>query len=206
MSARVLVVDNHDSFVHILIDYLQELGAEVSMVEADAEDTAGFARLLGAHDAVMISPGPGRPRDAGASVAVVEIARDRRIPLLGVCLGHQAIGSAFGVEVAPAPELMHGMASSIEHDGTGLFDGIPSPVDVGRYHSLCLDERDLPTELVVTARTSNGTVMAIRHQDLPIHGVQFHPESVLTRHGHRMLQNWLSTVGAGGPGDHSPVQ
>ena len=144
---------------------------------------------------MLLSPGPGRPRDAGASVDVALLCVRLQTPLLGVCLGHQAIGAAFGVEVAEAPELMHGMVSEIEHDGSALFDGIPSPVDVGRYHSLALAEADLPAELAVTARTASGTVMAMAHRDLPITGVQFHPESVLTQHGYRLLANWLASVG-----------
>lgn len=195
MSRQVLVVDNHDSFVHTLVGYLQELGADVDLIEADAEDAAGFAGLLPRYDGVMISPGPGRPRDAGASVAVVELCAQTRKPLLGVCLGHQAIGAAFGTEVSEAPELMHGMVSAVDHDGRGVFRGIPSPVDAGRYHSLALAEDALPAALEVTARTASGTVMAIAHRDLPIVGVQFHPESVLTAHGHRMLENWLAGLG-----------
>ena len=195
MTTRVLVVDNHDSFVHTLVGYLRELGAIVDLIEADAADAAGFADLIPRYDGVLLSPGPGRPRDAGASVDVALLCVRLQTPLLGVCLGHQAIGAAFGVEVVEAPELMHGMVSEIEHDGSALFDGIPSPVDVGRYHSLALAEADLPAELAVTARTASGTVMAMAHRDLPITGVQFHPESVLTQHGYRLLANWLASVG-----------
>ncbi|UNK70864.1 aminodeoxychorismate/anthranilate synthase component II [Microbacterium sp. H1-D42] len=193
MSVRVLVVDNHDSFVHTLIGYLRELGAEVTMVEADASG-ADWPTLLRSHDAVMISPGPGTPADAGASIEVVRLAADARMPLLGVCLGHQAIGEAFGGTVSRAPELMHGMVSQVSHDGAGLFAGIRSPFAAGRYHSLAVAESDLPSDLRVTARAERGTVMAIAHARLPIVGVQFHPESVLTESGHRMLQNWLSSV------------
>ncbi len=195
MSARVLVVDNHDSFVHTLVGYLRELGAEVSMIEADAVDESAFDRMLADHDAVLLSPGPGRPRDAGASVAIVRAAAERRLPLLGVCLGHQAIGAAFGTEVSEAPELLHGMVSLVSHDASDLFDGIRSPFAVGRYHSLALAEAELPPELEVTARAEGGTVMAIAHRELPILGVQFHPESVLTEGGYRMLANWLALVG-----------
>lgn len=198
MSVRVLVVDNHDSFVHTLVGYLHQLGAETEMIEADAETAAGFARLLPRFDAVMLSPGPGRPEDAGASVAVVQIAAAARTPLLGVCLGHQAIGVAFGTAVTEAAELMHGMVSEVRHDGSALFDGIPSSFDVGRYHSLALAVDDLASELVVTARTRSGTVMALAHRELPIHGVQFHPESVLTQHGYRLLANWLAEVAIAG--------
>ncbi|MGM7678981.1 anthranilate synthase component II [Microbacterium sp. A94] len=198
MSVRVLVVDNHDSFVHTLVGYLHQLGAETEMIEADAETAAGFARLLPRFDAVMLSPGPGRPEDAGASVAVVQIAAAARTPLLGVCLGHQAIGVAFGTAVTEAAELMHGMVSEVRHDGSALFDGIPAPFDVGRYHSLALAADDLAPELVVTARTRSGTVMALAHRELPIRGVQFHPESVLTQHGYRLLANWLAEVAIAG--------
>ncbi|MGW8482702.1 anthranilate synthase component II [Microbacterium sp. NPDC055903] len=195
MSVRVLVVDNHDSFVHTLVGYLRELGAAVAVVEADAEDEAAFSRMLADHDAVLLSPGPGRPRDAGASVALVGLAAERGMPVLGVCLGHQAIGAAFGTEVSEAPELLHGMVSSVTHDGSALFDGIPSPFAAGRYHSLALAEDELPEKLRVTARAEGGTVMAIAHRDLPIAGVQFHPESVLTEGGYRLLANWLAFVG-----------
>ena len=194
MSVRVLVVDNHDSFVHTLIGYLRELGAVVTLVEADALDENDFDPRLDAHDAVMISPGPGTPADAGASLAVVRAAAERRMPLLGVCLGHQAIGEAFGGTVARAPELMHGMVSQVTHDGSALFHGIGSPFAAGRYHSLALVESDLPAGLRVTARAENGTIMAVAHESLPILGVQFHPESVLTEHGHRLLGNWLRSV------------
>ena len=191
MLKRILVVDNHDSFVHTLIGYLRELGAEVTMVEADAIGELPSSSATLGFDGVMISPGPGTPEDAGASIDVVRWAAEQGVPLLGVCLGHQAIGAAFGMPVGAAPELMHGMVSQVSHDGAGLFAGIPSPFAVGRYHSLALDEADLPPSLRVTARTDAGTVMAIAHERLPIVGVQFHPESILTEHGHRLLGNWL---------------
>lgn len=201
---RVLVIDNHDSFVHTLIGYLRELGAEVTMIEADEPALADALRgSLPGVDAIMISPGPGTPADAGASIEVVRWAAEHRMPLLGVCLGHQAIGAAFGMPVTTAPELMHGMVSAVTHDGSALFSDIPSRFDVGRYHSLALREADLPASLRVTARTDAGTVMAIAHESLPIVGVQFHPESILTEHGHRMLDNWL-TMGRGAA--YSPVQ
>lgn len=199
MTLRVLVVDNHDSFVHTLIGYLRELGADVTMIEADALDASegespSSSLRLDGYDAVMISPGPGTPTDAGASLAVVHEAAERRMPLLGVCLGHQAIGEAFGGTVARAPELMHGMVSQVAHDGSALFDGIRSPFAAGRYHSLALVETDLPAVLRVTARAEHGTIMAIAHKSLPIVGVQFHPESVLTEAGHRLLANWVADV------------
>lgn len=195
---RVLVVDNHDSFVHTLVGYLHELGAETAMVESDALDSAALERMLPAYDALLLSPGPGAPADAGVSVEAVRIAARLRMPTLGVCLGHQTIGEAFGTPVSAAPELMHGMVSPVTHDGSALFSGIPSPFDVGRYHSLALAASDLPAEVVVTAWTEDGTVMALAHRDLPMHGVQFHPESVLTEGGYRLLANWLEMCGDDG--------
>ncbi|WP_144875551.1 aminodeoxychorismate/anthranilate synthase component II [Microbacterium sp. 1.5R] len=192
---RVLVVDNHDSFVHTLVGYLRELGAEVEMVEADAVDSADLDHLLAGFDGVMLSPGPGRPAQAGASLDAARVAMSRRLPLLGVCLGHQVIGEALGTPVSEAPELMHGMVSQARHDGSALFDGLPSPFSVGRYHSLTLDAASLPDSLVVTARTETGTVMAVAHTTLPVVGVQFHPESVLTEGGYRLLANWLAQCG-----------
>ena len=192
---RVLVVDNHDSFVHTLVGYLSELGAETVMIESDATDAAQLEHMLPAYDAVMLSPGPGTPADAGASLDAVRIATRLRIPTLGVCLGHQTIGEAFGAPVIAAPELMHGMVSAVTHDGSPLFDGVPSPFDAGRYHSLALAASDLPPDVIVTAWTENGTVMALAHRDLPLWGVQFHPESVLTEGGYRLLANWLELCG-----------
>lgn len=192
---RVLVVDNHDSFVHTLVGYLHELGAETTMIESDATDAAALEQLLPDHDAVLLSPGPGRPSDSSASLEAVRIAARLRMPLLGVCLGHQAIGAAFGTPVTEAPELMHGMVSAISHDGSPLFAGIPSPFDAGRYHSLALAASALPDDVVVTAWTETGTVMGLAHRDLPIRGVQFHPESVLTDGGYRLLANWLASCG-----------
>ncbi|WP_417563160.1 anthranilate synthase component II [Microbacterium sp.] len=190
--SRILVVDNHDSFVHILVDYLGELGAATTFVEADQIDPLDAGAALAGFDGVLISPGPGTPAQAGASIPVVRAAHEIGMPLLGVCLGHQAIAEAFGGVVATAPELMHGMVSMVEHDGTGLFDGMPRPFAAGRYHSLAVT--DVPGDLVVTARADTGVVMALRHRSAPICGVQFHPESVLTEHGHRLLGNWLRSV------------
>ncbi len=189
---RVLVVDNHDSFVHTLIGYLRELGAQVAILEADEIDDP--TAVLAGHDAVLVSPGPGAPADAGASIGVVRAAAAGRMPLLGVCLGHQAIAEAFGARVARAEELMHGMASDVLHDGTGLYAGLPSPFSAGRYHSLAVVAGTLPPELVTTSGTASGVVMGLRHRRLPIEGVQFHPESVLTEGGHRLLGNWLASV------------
>ncbi|WP_314648388.1 glutamine amidotransferase-related protein [uncultured Microbacterium sp.] len=192
---RVLVVDNHDSFVHTLIGYLHELGAETQMVEADAVDVHAVEGMIDGFDGLLLSPGPGAPRDAGVSIDAVHLAARRRMPLLGVCLGHQVIAEALGAPVSEAPELMHGMVSSVTHDASSLFDGIPSPFAAGRYHSLGVGESDLPAELAVTARADTGAVMAIAHRDLPIVGVQFHPESVLTEGGYRLLANWLAACG-----------
>lgn len=192
---RVLVVDNHDSFVHTLVGYLRELGADVTLIEADATDAAQLEEMLSAFDALLLSPGPGTPADAGVSIDAVRLAARIGMPLLGVCLGHQVIGAAFGTAVSEAPELMHGMVSRVTHDGSALFAGIPSPFDAGRYHSLALAESALPADVVVTARTESGTVMALAHTRLPILGVQFHPESVLTEGGYRLLANWLDLCG-----------
>lgn len=193
---KVIVVDNHDSFIHTLVGYLHELGAETEMVESDVVAHPG--RLVTAHDAVLVSPGPGAPEDAGSSIEIVRAAASARVPLLGVCLGHQAIAVAFGGRVREAPELMHGMTSEVRHDGSPLFAGIPDPFSAGRYHSLAVDPADVPDELQVTARTDAGTVMALAHRELPIVGVQFHPESVLTDGGYRLLGNWLEDVGLDG--------
>lgn len=192
---RVLVVDNHDSFVHTLVGYLHELGAETTMIESDATDADELEELLPSFDGLLLSPGPGAPADAGASLDAVRIAARMRLPLLGVCLGHQAIGAAFGTPVGQAAELMHGMVSPVTHDGSALFDGIPSPFEAGRYHSLALAASALPADVVVTAWTDTGTVMGLAHRDLPILGVQFHPESVLTEGGYRLLANWLAMCG-----------
>lgn len=190
----VLVVDNHDSFIHTLIGYLHELGAHTVVVESDEIDDV--PALLGAHDAVLLSPGPGSPATAGASLEVVREAARRGMPLLGVCLGHQALGEAFGATVGEAPELMHGMVSPVEHDGTGLFAGLPSPFAAGRYHSLAIIPETLPDELVVTA-SAGGVIMGVAHRSLPLQGVQFHPESVLTAGGYVLLANWLVTLRTG---------
>ena len=190
---RVLVVDNHDSFVHTLVGYLRELGAEAEMVEAD--EIGDAAASVAAFDAVMISPGPGTPEAAGASVDVVRAAAQRRMPLLGVCLGHQAIAVVFGARVDHAPELMHGMVSQVHHDGSALYDGLPDPFAAGRYHSLAIVPETLPADLRVTSRTDGGVIMGVAHRTLPIAGVQFHPESVLTEGGYRLLANWLASAG-----------
>ena len=191
---RVLVVDNYDSFVYNLVQYLAQLGAEV-VVRRNDDVTVGELDDL-VVDGVLISPGPGEPADAGCSLAMVEAAADRALPLFGVCLGHQAIGEVFGAPVIRAPELLHGKTSTVLHDGTGVLAGLPSPLTATRYHSLAVAEDGLAPEIVVTGRTSTGIVMAVRHESLPIDGVQFHPESVLTQGGHQMVATWLRRCGA----------
>ncbi|WP_439591188.1 anthranilate synthase component II [Microbacterium sp.] len=193
MTAAILVVDNHDSFVHTLVGYLHELGAETDLVEADAVTDAAAA--IDGRRGVLVSPGPGAPADAGASIEIVREAAGRGIPLLGVCLGHQAIAEAFGATVAHAPELMHGMTSLVHHGASPLYAGLPDPFTATRYHSLAIVPASLPDELVVTSRTDSGVIMGVAHRTAPIEGVQFHPESVLTEGGHRLLGNWLESVG-----------
>ena len=193
MTPRILVVDNYDSFVYNLVQYLGQLGASVIVRRNDAVEPAEL-EWLGV-DGVLISPGPGTPQDAGASMAFVAACAARGLPLFGVCLGHQAIGAVFGAPVVRAPELLHGKTSSVVHDGTGVLAGLPSPFVATRYHSLAVVESGLPAEIVVTGRTPSGVVMALRHESLPIDGVQFHPESVLTQGGHRMVANWLRRCG-----------
>jgi para-aminobenzoate synthetase component II len=192
VSAHVLVVDNYDSFVYNLVQYLGELGATVTVRRND-DITPADASAMGV-DGVLVSPGPGHPRDAGQSENLIRWCADSGVPLLGVCLGHQALGNVLGATVNGAPELLHGESSLVDHDGTGVFRGLASPLVVGRYHSLVVDESTLPRELIVTAR-SRGLIMGMRHATLPLEGVQFHPESVLTQHGHVMLANWLATCG-----------
>ena len=186
--ARILVVDNYDSFVFNLVQYLAQLDAEVTVVR---NDQVG-ADAVGAYDGVLLSPGPGTPEDAGVCM---EIARTSSVPVLGVCLGHQAIATAFGATVGRAPELLHGKTSPVIHDSTGVLAGLPSPFTATRYHSLAVDPATVPDELIVTGQTDSGVIMALRHRTRPIQGVQFHPESVLTEGGHAMLANWLSECG-----------
>jgi para-aminobenzoate synthetase component II len=190
---RILVVDNYDSFVYNLVQYLAQLGAEVEVRRNDAVK-ADELESLGV-DGVLISPGPGTPADAGVSEAMVTACAELTLPLFGVCLGHQAIGEVFGGVVERAPELLHGKTSDVLHDGAGVLAGLPSPFTATRYHSLAVREETLPDFIEVTGRTASGVVMALRHRELPIDGVQFHPESVLTQGGHRMLANWLVRCG-----------
>ena len=192
---RILVVDNHDSFVHTLVGYLHELGADTDLVESDDIDPESASGVIGAHQGVLVSPGPGTPERAGASIAVVRAAAGRGIPLLGVCLGHQAIAVAFGARVGHASELMHGITSLVHHDDSALYAGLPDPFAATRYHSLAIVPESLPDALVISSRTDSDIIMGVRHRSLPIEGVQFHPESVLTEGGYRLLGNWLETVG-----------
>ena len=191
MSTRVLVVDNYDSFVYNLVQYLGELGANPIVRRHDAVTLDEAAEL--APDAVLVSPGPGRPEDAGVSVEMIRWAAGR-IPVLGVCLGHQCIGAAWGARVERSPQVMHGKTSQIHHDGTGLFSGLSSPLEATRYHSLIVEESSLPDELEVVATSDDGLVMGLRHRDLDVEGVQFHPESILTEDGHHLLSNFLARV------------
>ena len=189
--ACILVVDNYDSFVYNLVQYLGQLGAEVTVIRNDEVDFSTLHNF----DGLLISPGPGTPEAAGASIELVKYAAAHQMPLLGVCLGHQAIGVAFGATVSRAPELLHGKTSIVHHTNQGLLANLPTPFTATRYHSLAIEPQTLPYELEVTGKTDSGVVMAIEHRTLPISGVQFHPESVLTEHGHQMLGNWLERCG-----------
>jgi len=192
---KVLVIDNYDSFVYTLNGYLLQLGAETDVVRNDAFAPHDAAARLAEYDAVLLSPGPGTPAKAGVSITMVHAALDSGTPLLGVCLGHQAIAEAFGGVVTHADELMHGKTSLVEHDGSGFYEGVPAPFTATRYHSLAVVDSTVPDELTVNARTDGGVIMGLRHASAPIFGVQFHPESVLTQGGHAMLANWLSVAG-----------
>ena len=192
---RILVIDNYDSFVYTLNGYLMELGAETDVLRNDAFAPEEAAERLSHYDGVLISPGPGKPSNAGVSIAIVEAALAARTPLFGVCLGHQAIAEAFGATVTNADELMHGKTSVITHDDSTFFEGVPQPFTATRYHSLAVVDSTVPKELIVTSRTQGGVIMGLRHESAPIVGVQFHPESVLTEGGYQMLGNWLAEAG-----------
>nr|NLD40459.1 C26 family cysteine hydrolase domain-containing family [Actinomycetales bacterium] len=191
----ILVIDNYDSFVHTIASYLEQLGARLRIVRND--DVGHLPAALTGVDGVLISPGPGTPKGAGSSLEMIEACAAAGVPMLGICLGHQALGEAFGGVVGHAPELMHGKTSRIVHDGSGVFAGLPSPFTATRYHSLAIDPRTLPDELVANAWVEGNAalIMGIRHRSLPLHAVQFHPESVLTEGGHRLLGNWLALTG-----------
>jgi para-aminobenzoate synthetase component 2 len=195
---RILVVDNYDSFVYNLVQYLQQLQADTTVLRNDEVTPEQVAE----YDGVLLSPGPGTPEEAGACVDIVK-EMGGRVPIFGVCLGLQAIGVAYGGVVGRADELLHGKTSQVFHEGAGVLDGLPSPFTATRYHSLAIAQDTVPDVLQVTARTEAGVIMAARHRDLPVEGVQFHPESVLTEGGHRMLANWLQICGDLGAVDRS---
>ena len=188
---RILVIDNYDSFVFNLVQYLGQLGAKCVVVRNDEIEVSEADNF----DGVLISPGPGVPEEAGISMEIIKYCAERRIPLFGVCLGHQAIAAVFGGKVSRAPELLHGKTSQVHHQQKGVFTELPSPFTATRYHSLAVERGSVPDELEVTGATDSGIVMGLRHKNLPIEGVQFHPESVLTEHGHAMLANWLAECG-----------
>ena len=199
---RILVIDNYDSFVFNLVQYLGQLGVECKVRRNDeitVRDVGGFSAA-----GLLLSPGPGTPERAGITMDVIS-AYAGQLPIFGVCLGHQAIGAAFGGTVTRAPELLHGKTSEVHHKGAGVLTGLPDPFTATRYHSLAVLEDTLPAEIEVTARTGSGVVMAMRHRELPIEGVQFHPESVLTEGGHLMLANWLAACGMPDALDRAPA-
>lgn len=191
---RVLVIDNYDSFVYNLVQYLGELDVEPVVHRHDAITLDEMVAV--APDALLISPGPGRPEDAGLSNAAIELFASRDVPVLGVCLGNQCIGQLYGGEVVRAPAVMHGKTSEIRHGSRGVFRGLPDPLTATRYHSLVVDRDSVPDVLEITAETSDGLVMGLRHRELPVEGVQFHPESILTGSGHELLANFLETIAA----------
>lgn len=192
---HVLVVDNYDSFVYTLNGYLLQLGAETTVLRNDAFSAEDAATIIQGYDAVLLSPGPGTPADAGVSIPIVKAVIESGQPLFGVCLGHQAIAEAMGATVTHAEELMHGKTSLIDHDDSAFYDGVPQPFTATRYHSLAVVDSTVPEDLIVTSRTAGGVIMGLRHATQPIFGVQFHPESVLTEGGYRMLGNWLAGAG-----------
>lgn len=203
MGARVLVVDNYDSFVYNIVQYLQQLDADCEVLR---NDEMAPARAQDGFDGVLLSPGPGTPEEAGVCVEMVRHCAATGVPVFGVCLGLQSMAVAYGGVVGRAPELLHGKTSRVTHQGAGVFAGLPSPFTATRYHSLAVQRHTLPAELEVTAQAvtpdaDDGLVMGLRHRELPVEGVQFHPESVLTEWGHRMLANWLTTCG-----DHAAVE
>jgi anthranilate synthase/aminodeoxychorismate synthase-like glutamine amidotransferase len=187
---RILVIDNYDSFVYNLVQYLGELDADPVVHRHDQVTLTELEAL--APDAVLVSPGPGRPEDAGVSNDAIRVFGERGVSVLGVCLGHQCVGQLYGGDVVRAPRVMHGKTSTITHDGTGVFAGLPNPITATRYHSLVVERDSVPDELTVTAESEDGLVMGLRHRELPIEGVQFHPESILTDSGHALLRNFLA--------------
>lgn len=194
----IFILDNYDSFVYTLAGYVRQLGAEIEVVRNDAFDESEIPERLAGFDGVLISPGPGTPGDAGLSIPIIRYALANNIPLLGVCLGHQAIAEALGGIVTHAEELMHGKTSAVVHSNSAMFDGVPSPFRATRYHSLAIVDGTTPEELRITARTEGGVIMAVEHTSAPMWGVQFHPESVLTEGGYTMIGNWLESTGMSG--------
>ena len=198
--ARILCVDNYDSFVFTIVGYLRHLGATVDVVRNDVVDPAWFEA---GYDGVLISPGPGDPKSAGASLQTIADCAEREIPMLGVCLGHQALGELFGATVGHAPELMHGKTSRLVHENVSVFKDVPCPFTATRYHSLAVVPETMPEVLETTSTTDNGIIMGLRHREAPMHGVQFHPESVLTESGYLMLGNWLEETGLQGAAERA---
>jgi para-aminobenzoate synthetase component 2 len=192
-APHLLVIDNYDSFVYNLVQYVGELGATVEVVRNDKMTAADLTRLR--FDGVMVSPGPGHPRSAGNCLEIIRHCGDVGLPMLGICLGHQALGEAYGADIVAAPELLHGRSSVVHHRSRGVFSGLPEPMIAGRYHSLVVEPTTLPDCFEVTA-TSGDLIMGMRHRTAPLEGVQFHPESVLTQHGYRLLANWLERCGS----------
>ncbi len=188
----ILLIDNYDSFTWNLVHYLGELGAEVRVLRNDAVDVQGAMGMR--PDAIVLSPGPCDPAQAGICLPLIHAAAETRTPLLGVCLGHQAIGEAMGGRVVRCHEIVHGKMGTVHHDGVGVFRDLPSPFQATRYHSLVVERDTLPPVLEVTARLADGTIMGLRHRHLPIEGVQFHPESIASEHGHQLLRNFLESV------------
>ena len=195
---KILVLDNYDSFVYTLSGYLQQLGATTDVVRNDAVSEQELPKLMAKYDGVLISPGPGTPKDAGLSIDVVQVALKTNQSIFGVCLGHQAIAEAMGATVTSADELMHGKTSDVQHDNSLVFKGVPKSFKATRYHSLAVVDETVPQDLIVTSRTTGGVIMGLQHKTKPIYGVQFHPESVLTEGGYQMLGNWLESIGLKG--------
>lgn len=205
---KILVLDNYDSFVYTLNGYLQQLGAQTEVLRNDVVAAQDLPALLQKYDAVLISPGPGTPGEAGLSIATVRYALENELPVFGVCLGHQAIAEAMGATVTSAPELMHGKTSQVHHDGSLVYRDVPEPFTATRYHSLAIVDSTVPSDLLVTSRTVTdtgkpGVIMGIQHASKPIYGVQFHPESVLTEGGYQMLGNWLESIGLQGAAERA---
>jgi len=195
---KILVLDNYDSFVYTLNGYLQQLGAETEVLRNDVVSESELPDLLAKYDAVLISPGPGTPAAAGLSIPTVKLSLTTGKPIFGVCLGHQAIAEAMGATVTSAEELMHGKTSLVYHDDSLIYKDVPEPFTATRYHSLAVVANTVPDDLLVTSKTEGGVIMGIQHKTLPIYGVQFHPESVLTQGGYQMLGNWLESIGLTG--------